>query len=213
LSRKNAEEGSPSSTAEGVKLPEPLLEGGISLEEVLARRRSVREFSDRPLTDHELSQLLWSAQGVTSGEGLRTAPSAGGLLPIELYVVSSEGLFHYEPVHHRLERSHGRDLRRELYQAALEQAAVIRAPVVIVIAAVIERIAAKYGRRRSLRYVHMEVGHAAQNLLLQATSLGLGAVVVGAFQDEDVQAVLSLPKHHRPLYLIPVGEPLADVAG
>ena len=192
-------------------LPAPRLTGGMSVEETLARRRSVRQYSDRKLTDQELSQLLWSAQGVTSPEGYRTAPSAGGLLPIELYVALPDGLFHYRPNPHCLQRTSERDLRLALYQTALRQEALAETPAIFVIAAVFERIAEKYGDRRGPRYVHLEVGHVAQNLLLQAVSLGLGAVVVGAFRDDDVHTALSLPNDHYPLYLVPVGEPAEAV--
>lgn len=190
-----------------LELPRPELRGSTSLEETLASRRSVRSFSNQNLSQAELSQLLWSAQGVTSPEGDRTAPSAGGLLPLETYVVSAEGVFRYDPPAHRLERISHVDLRPQLFRAALEQEPVLRAPVTVVLAAVYQRTASKYGARRSRRYVHMEVGHAAQNLLLQAVALGLGAVVIGAFEDDEVQAALELPADHRPVYLIPVGEP------
>ena len=192
---------------ETIKLPSPRFSSDVSLEQVLARRRSVREFTDRALTDQEISQLLWSAQGTTSRKGLRTAPSAGGLLPLELYVALPLGLFHYEPASHLLRRSSERDLRIGLCRAALDQEVLEQAPAVFVVAAVFERITEKYGSRRGLRYVHMEVGHSAQNLLLQAVGLGLGGVVVGAFHDRQVQTALSLPASHRPLYLVAVGEP------
>ena len=76
-----------------------------------------------------------------------------------------------------------------------------------VMAAVYERMAQKYGQARTPRYVHMEAGHAAQNLLLEAVALGLGGVPVGAFHDDEVRRVLSLPIDHRPIYLLPVGHP------
>lgn len=179
----------------------------MSLEECLRRRRSVREFRSTPLGNRELGQLLWAAQGITHPDGLRTAPSAGALYPLETHVATASGLYHYEPRGHQLHRRSGRDLRRALYKAALEQEAVGEAPAVFVLAAVHERTARKYGATRATRYVALEAGHAAQNLLLQAVALGLGAVVVGAFEDAQVQEVLALPPDHRPLYLIPVGHP------
>lgn len=189
-----------------VTLPEPVREGRMSLEEAILRRHSVREFARDPLNDRELSQLLWAAQGITH-EGLRTAPSAGALYPLELYVATSAGLVHYLPRRHQLERVSGRDLRAALCQAALGQEPVREAPAVFVIATVYERTAIKYGPARTPRYVHMEAGHAAQNLLLQAVTLGLGGVTIGAFNDDEVGRVLALPADHRPLYLIPVGHP------
>jgi SagB-type dehydrogenase family enzyme len=188
-------------------LPEPSTEGLLSLEETLLRRRSVRDFSPEQLSSHEISQLLWAAQGITNSRGLRTAPSAGALYPLELYVVLEEGVFHYDPHAHHLTTVAVGDLRSNLYAVALEQDAILNAPMVLVVTAVFTRTEAKYGRARSPRYVHMEAGHAAQNVLLQAVSLGLGAVPIGAFEDVRVQEVLGLPTDHEPLYLIPIGHP------
>lgn len=193
--------------AEKISLPAPARTGRMSLEEALARRRSVREFAAKTLSLEELSQLLWSAQGITHPDGLRTAPSAGALYPLELYVATPSGFVHYDPKRHELQRCSERDLRKELSRAALDQEAVRDAPAVFVFAAVFERTSKKYGEARTPRYVHMEAGHAAQNLLLQAVALGLGGVPVGAFSDAQVSSVLSLPADHRPLYLVPVGRP------
>jgi SagB-type dehydrogenase family enzyme len=188
-------------------LPAPQRAGKISVEEAIARRRSIREFKKSPLSDQELAQLLWATQGITHSGGLRAAPSAGALYPLELYVATSEGFFHYQPQAHRLIRRSQHDLRASLARAALDQAMVREAPAVFVITAVFERTAQKYGPARAPRYVHLEAGHAAQNLLLEAVALGLGAVPVGAFHDEPVEQALGLPADHKPLYLIPVGHP------
>ena len=190
-----------------IPLPAPATDGQTSIEAALAQRRSVREFSARPLTDAELGQLLWAAQGITDQTGYRTAPSAGALYPLEIYVATGDGLFHYEVDRHALATLDRTDLRPALHQAALRQGAVSQAPALFVIAAVYQRTAGKYGAERSPRYVHLEAGHAAQNLLLQAVALGLGAVPIGAFDDTDVQRVLNLPAEEEPLYLIPVGQP------
>lgn len=187
-----------------IRLPAPLLKGDMSLEEALSKRESVREFSSLPLKPEELSQLLWAMQGKTRKWGGRTAPSAGALYPLEIYVVLPEGVFHYQQKDHRLIRTMNRDLRNTLANAALGQNCIWKAPAVFVVTAVYERVARKYSGRAE-RYVKMEAGHAAQNLLLQAVSLGLGAVPVGAFQDDRVQRVLNLPADHEPLYLIPAG--------
>ncbi len=194
-------------SAERVELPPPARTGRMSLEEALARRRSVRKLSDKPLSDRELSQLLWAAQGITHGEGLRTAPSAGALYPLEIYVATATGLFHYDPPRHQLHRRSELDLRPALYRAALSQEPVREAAAVFVVAAVYERTAQKYGADRSPRYVHLEAGHAAQNLLLQAVALGLGGVPMGAFRDAEIQKALSLPAGERSLYVIPIGHP------
>lgn len=171
------------------------------------KRRSVRSFAPTPLTDQELGQLLWAAQGTTSTEGFRTAPSAGALYPLEIYIATADGVFHYQPEGHRLLVVSRIDAREPLYQAGLEQEAIRSAPAVFVVAAVYSRTAAKYGEVRSPRYVHLEAGHAAQNLLLEAVSMSLGAVPIGAFYDDDVRDAVGLEADHEPLYLIPVGHP------
>ncbi|HEX6230791.1 MAG TPA: SagB/ThcOx family dehydrogenase [Actinomycetota bacterium] len=191
---------------EVLELPAPRLGGEVSLEEALAARRSVRGFTDEPLALEDLSQLLWAAQGLTASWGGRTAPSAGALYPLELYLVARDGVSHYLPDGHRLEVLAEDDRRAALARAALGQEAVADAAAVVVIAGVYERTAQKYGDR-AVRYVHMEAGHAAQNVLLQAVALGLGAVPIGAFEDRAVREALGLPTDHEPLYLIPVGHP------
>lgn len=192
-----------------IRLPAPRLRGPVSLEETLARRRSVRAYTPEPLTPTEIGQLLWAAQGITDPEGRRTAPSAGARYPLEVYVVLPEAVYHYRPHPHELHLHLPGDRRPALYEAALAQEAVLTAPAVIVITAVYRRTAERYGAQRTPRYVHMEVGHAAQNVLLQAVSLGLGSVPVGAFYDDRVRAALALPAEHEPLYLLPVGHPAA----
>lgn len=189
-----------------IELPAPRTRGAMSLERALAERRSVRAFTGEPLTPEELSQLLWAAQGLTAGWGGRTAPSAGALYPLEVYAVTPEGAYHYLPEGHRAELVTAADLRRPLAAAALAQSAVAEAPAVLVIAAVTRRTAVKYGKRAE-RYVHLEAGHVAQNVLLQAAALGLSGVPIGAFSDRGVQRALGLPADHEPLYLIPVGHP------
>jgi SagB-type dehydrogenase family enzyme len=197
---------------DAIELPPPRQAGEPSFEEVLAARRSVREFTSVPLTMEELSQLLWAAQGVTSAWGGRTAPSAGALYPLEVYVATQQGLSHYLPDGHGLEPLASNDLRQVLATAALGQQAVADAPAVLIVTGVYARTASKYGDRAE-RYVHLEAGHAAQNVLLQAVALGLGAVPIGAFDDRALQQVLGLPLDHQPLYLIPVGHPASADEG
>lgn len=190
-----------------IVLPAPRRDGKLSLEAALSRRRSIRSFTNAALTADQIGQLLWAAQGVTDREGFRTAPSAGALYPLECYVVTGTGTFHYEPGSHRLQARSGNDLRDELAKAALDQSPVSEAPVVVVITAVYERTARKYGDDRARRYATLEAGHAAQNLLLEAVALDLGAVPIGAFDDRRVAQLLRLDAREAPLYLIPVGHP------
>ncbi|HUW85227.1 MAG TPA: SagB/ThcOx family dehydrogenase [Phycisphaerae bacterium] len=190
-----------------INLPKPKLTGEMSLEQAISQRRSVREFAQGPLTHEQLSQLCWAAQGITDArQGFRAAPSAGALYPLEIYLVTPDGLFRYKPAGHKLERLDTKDLRTPLYRAALEQAWIAGAPATMVITAVVQRTAAKYGDRAP-RYCLLEAGHAAQNVLLQAVALGLGAVPVGAFEDQRVREVLHLPSDQNVFYLIPIGRP------
>jgi SagB-type dehydrogenase family enzyme len=201
-----AQPASTPSAADVVELLPPRETGSVSLETTLARRRSVRRFSDTALSWQEISQLLWAAQGITSGRGFRTAPSAGALYPLEVYAVLAEGLFHYEPHSHSLSKESEDDLRGSLRRAALNQPFVEEAPLVLVIAGDYKKTARRYGDRAE-RYVILEAGHVAQNVLLQAVALRLGGVPVGAFDDGEVQRVLGLPANLTPLYLIPLGKP------
>jgi SagB-type dehydrogenase family enzyme len=190
-----------------IQLPAPSVRGDMSVEEALARRESVRDYAGDPLMLHEISQLLWAAQGITRAGDGRTAPSAGALYPVEVYLATIEGFFQYRPDGHRVDpRSHD-DLRRALSEAALGQGAVKDAPAVLVITVVERRLAGRYGPRAE-RYATLEAGHVAQNILLQAVALGLGGVPVGAFSDRAVRRILDLPLEQRPLYLIPIGRPL-----
>ncbi|MGB5583286.1 MAG: SagB/ThcOx family dehydrogenase [Gammaproteobacteria bacterium] len=195
---------------EFIALPAPVTTGQASLEQSIAQRRSIRDFVPTILKMAEISQLLWSAQGITDASGLRAAPSAGALYPLELYVVTgtvdglAQGVYHYEPQQHQLIKTSGGDVRAVLTQAALSQVWIQDAAAVIVFTADYQRTRRKYGNRAE-RYVHIEVGHAAENLFLQAVSLGLATVVVGAFDDDKLARVLRLPGELQPLLLMPVG--------
>lgn len=191
---------------EDLALPAARRAGSLSLEALLTQRRSARRFGRTPLTRAQIGQLLWAAQGVTGDRGFRTAPSAGALYPLEVYVATREGVFRYVPRGHRLALVSDRDARGALYRAALSQEAVKDAPAIFVVAAEVARTRRKYGGRAE-RYVHLEAGHAAQNLLLQATALGLAGVPIGAFTDAEVQRALGGPTSHAPIYVIPVGTP------
>lgn len=196
-----------------IKLPTPQHDSKVSVESALLKRRSIRNFKDEPLTLSQVSQLLWAAQGETNPRGFRTAPSAGATYPLETYIVVgnvqglSVGIYKYRPHGHELIRTVPGDKRKNLSRAALGQSWVSAAPAVMVFSAVYGRTTGRYGDR-GIMYIHMEAGHAAQNVSLQAISLGLGTVMVGAFHDRNVKSVLSLGADERPLYLVPIGKPL-----
>jgi SagB-type dehydrogenase family enzyme len=189
---------------ETIRLPQPIVKGNMSVEEALSTRRSVREYSSTDLSDSDLSQIVWAAQGITSPRGFRTTPSAGALYPLDVYAINATGVYHYIPLNHSLERIKEGNMKEDLMQAALHQNAVKQAPLDLVIAGVYERSAIKYGDRAE-RYVHLEAGHAAQNVLVQCTALHLGAVPIGAFDDAKVQDTLGISRDNRPLYIIPIG--------
>jgi SagB-type dehydrogenase family enzyme len=185
--------------AKMIKLPKPDYQGMI-LEEAIKKRRSVRSYSKKALTLPQLSQLLFTAQGITEksyGHDLRTAPSAGALYPIEVYLVInnveslSRGIYHYTLQGHALELLKEGDFRKEITNAGLWQDMLGEAQATFVLSAVFERTQRKYGDR-SLRYIHMEAGHISQNISLQTVSLGLGSVTVGAFYDEQVNRLIGL---------------------
>lgn len=194
-----------------VKLPEPKYNSKVSIEKALLERRSVREYKNNSLALAEISQLLWASQGITDPRGFRTAPSAGALYPLEVYVVVGnvdnlpDGIYKYKPRGHELVLVAKGDKRDELCAAALGQASIKYSAAVIVFAAAYERTTKKY-RERGIRYVHMEVGHAAQNTYLQSVSLNLGTLVVGSFNDREVKKVINMPNEEQPLYIMPVGK-------
>jgi SagB-type dehydrogenase family enzyme len=185
-------------------LPAPVTDGPMSLEQALERRRSARSFRPGPLPLATIGQLLWAGQGVTGPDGKRAAPSAGGRYPLELYVVTATEVMHYLPQGHRVEIRTGPDLRPALSTAALGQAAVADAPAVVVIAAVVDRTRAKYGARAE-QLVDREAGHAAENILLEATARRLAAVPIGGFDPAPLAIALALPPNQTVRYLIPVG--------
>ena len=188
-----------------IRLPKPNLTSRKSLEETISQRRSVRNYQSKPLTIEEISQILWAAQGITKrNSGFRAAPSAGALYPIEIYLLNKEGLFNYLVEEHSLKRVASYDLRKELTRACLVQNFIAQAPISIVICALFERITPRYGQR-GVRYTYVETGHIAQNIHLQAVSLGLSSVPVGAFDDEAVKNALRLPENQQVLYIIPLG--------
>ena len=195
-----------------ISLPPIELRSDTSVEEALLERRSIREYSDKSLALDDIGQLLWAAQGMMYKHMYRTAPSAGALYPIEMYVVAgdvdglSPGVWHYLPEKHELIFVAEGDRRRRLASACWFQNWIRRAPAALVITGVYARTAKKYGDR-SERYVHIEAGAVAENIYLQATSRGLGTVIVGAFRDEKLKSVLELPDDHEPLVVMPVGHP------
>lgn len=197
--------------SKSIKLPKPQYDSNVSIEETLLKRRSIRSYKSEPLAIAEISQLLWSAQGVTNRKGFKTAPSAGALYPLEVYIAAGNvtdldaGIYKYYPHKHEIVNTIKGDKRSELCRAGLGQSSIKNAPAVMVFCAVFERVTGSYGKR-GIQYVHMEVGHAIQNVCLQAISLGLGSVIIGAFNDYDVKDVMNFELDEHPLLILPVGK-------
>ena len=195
---------------ETIELPGPQVISDVSLEESINNRRSVREFEDKGLSLKEISQLLWSAQGITDQErGFRSIPSAGALYPLEIFVVSDAGIYRYIPENHEISCLFEFDKRLELAEACVSQDFISDAPASIIITGILSKTEKKYGER-ALRYVYLEAGHCCQNILLQATAIGLGAVPVGAFYDTEILKILGLDDSYTPIYVIPIGHIVTD---
>ena len=194
-------------------LPSPVAEGNISVEEALMNRRSHRSFQDKPLTPKQLSQILWAAYGVSDPRGLRTAPSAGALYPLEIFFVIGNvtgievGVYRYIPREHKIVRTSEDDIRQDLAELAWGQTFIQDAPIIIIYTGIFSRTTGRYGEEQGRVYVYMEVGHSAQNIYLQAETLGLGTCAVGAFMDNNINLLLGIPANSEEelLYLMPVG--------
>lgn len=199
--------------AKKIHLPEPGFIG-IPLEKAIKRRRSLREYTPEKMNAGQVSQLLFAAQGITGsiyGHHLRTAPSAGALYPFEIYVFIlnvegiEQGLYHFAVREHALELIRNGAFRNELTSAGLEQDMLGTADVTLVLSAIFDRARHKY-KERGFRYVYMEAGHISQNIALQAVSLGLGSVSVGAFIDNQVNQLLGVDgQREAAIYLHAVG--------
>lgn len=198
-----------------IELPTPKTKGRMSVEEAIQKRRSIRRYTEEPITLEDISQLLWAAQGITDPEkGYRAAPSAGRTYPLEVYLVVGkggvkglvEGVYHYDPSTHVLEKILEGDVRSDLAKAAHGQPWVSQAPVNIVITADYNRTTSKYGEL-GVRFVHMEAGHAGQNIYLEAVARGLATVSLGSFYEDQVKELLKIPDNENILYIFPVGHP------
>jgi len=205
-----------------VKLPHPRTRGDLSLEEILLKRRTRRDFQKSSLSTSEISQILWAAYGLQepergkpqTGKAKRTCPSAGALFPLEIYLIVGDiidipsGFYHFIPDEHALKRVHGKDLREDLYKTAYPREMIRVAPASLVYIAIESKVLERYGERGRQRYIPMDIGHSAQNVYLQAEALGLGTCAIGAFDDEGLTQVLDLPAEEIPMYIMPIGYPV-----
>jgi SagB-type dehydrogenase family enzyme len=188
-----------------ISLPDPKLKGEVSLEETIAKRRSVRVFEKKPVSLEQISQILWSAQGLTDKlNKYRTAPSAGARYPMEIHILTSEGMFHYHPVKHALEQLSTEDRRLKLIGAALGQKFIADASLIVIVSAFPDKTLNRYGDK-GIRYIYQESGHIAQNVHLEAVAIGLDSVAIGAFTEDALKTAIDLPDDLKPLYIIPIG--------
>ena len=195
-----------------VRLTKPKLMGTVSFEEALTKRRNIRLFANKPLESEQISQLAWAGQGITEKQrGLRTAPSAGEIYPIELYFATEEGLFVYRPAEHSLEQTSDKDIRISLATAASMQESVATAGCDIIIAGSVRKLSTQF-RNKAKTYMLLEAGHVAQNILLQAACLDLGSIPIGGFSTKEVSRACRLPAGYEPLYIICVGHTMEQVA-
>lgn len=194
-----------------IALPAPSKDGKISVEKALQERRSIRRYKDTPLSLGIVSQIMWAAYGTNNERGFKTTPSAGAIYPLEFYVAIGKvegiksGLYKYNSLLHKLILIKSGDLRKDLSEACLGQNCIKSASFIVIFTAAFENIKLRYGNR-GVQYTHNEVGHAGQNIYLQAVSLNVGTVAVGAFVEEKVKAVLGLKENQSVLYLMPVGQ-------
>jgi SagB-type dehydrogenase family enzyme len=194
-------------------LPNAQTDGTVSLEKTIKIRRTIRSFTSQQLTLEQFSQLLWAAYGITEDRGYKRAAASGGACyPMDIYALVGEegikgmaaGIYHYEPMGHRVSLILEGDLREEMARASLGQMWMATPPLSLVVCAEYARITSRYGDR-GVRYAIIEAGHVGQNIFLQAEAMGLGAGIVGAFRDEAVIQVMGTPPSHEPLLIMPVG--------
>lgn len=209
---------------QAIQLPTPRFESKFSIEEVMLKRRSHRNYVKSAISLKDLSQVLWAAYGITKPDnsreifrgGFRTAPSAGATFPLEVYAIIGNvkdvepGVYRYVSDGHKLAKVLDKDIRPALAKAALNQEMIEDAPASLFFSAIFERTMQRYGDRGRERYVCMEIGHVAQNVYLQVEALGLGTCAIGAFNDSKVSEVLQLQAEEEPLYIMPIGRYYRD---
>ena len=193
-----------------IQLIEPDTTGTMTLEQALAKRHSVTQFTNESLNPLQISQLAWAGQGITEPQkGLRTTPSLGGLYPIELIFATSEGVFAYQPPDHRMEQISDQDIRVQLAGSTAMPESVAGAACNIIIAGSIRRVSERFPDK-ARTYLYLEAGHTAQNIELQATALDLGSVAIPSFNTANVRKTCGLARNLDPLYIVCVGHPATE---
>jgi SagB-type dehydrogenase family enzyme len=170
-----------------------------TLDHVIAARRSVRAFTREPITRHDVAAFLKLSTGLTAGgtPPYRAAPSAGALYCIETYVLAHRvvqlpaSLYHYLPVSACLERVGRLPALRALWNTLAPGFRGVTPAMTMVLTARLPRVQAKY-QERAYRFALLEAGHLMQNVLLTATALGLGAVPIGGFYDDELARLIGV---------------------
>ncbi|WP_077668654.1 SagB/ThcOx family dehydrogenase [Salinivibrio siamensis] len=199
-----------------VMLPAPELQDSDSLVHCILSRRSIREYADDALSLSVLSQLLWSAQGVTGANHKKATPSAGGLYPLHIRLVVNRvaglaaGLYDYHSDSHSLERVES-GVPHDMHNIGIgNQPWLSEASVVMGVAAKLEEATQHFYSQhplgeRGARYVYMESGALAQNVHLQSTALNVGCVLVAGFDDTLTKHALKLADNLAPTALLCIG--------
>lgn len=200
---------------ETIKLPEPERRGGTPIWDCLRERRSIRDYKNLPVSLKELSQILWGSYGVTArewGYHLKTAPSAGALYPIEIYVASfnvdglKKGIYHFNPKEMTLRGIFEGDFSREITHACLSQDFILSSAFTLILTAIPSRTIGRY-RERGVRYILMDLGCIIQNIYLSLTALKMGGCVIGAFSDSAMNKIMNLnPEKELVLALFSAGK-------
>lgn len=202
--------------ANPVSLPKPMLTSRTSVEAAMQARRSRRDFTSDSLNIKQVGQMLWAAQGVTADWGGRTAPSAKSAYPLTVYLVANRvvdltpGIYQYVPGEreavHQIQLIKQGDLHATI-GTAIGQNAATNPPALIIIAGDMAKMAKAFDGVRNDNNVYLEAGHTAQNIYLQAESLGLGMVTIAGFDGAKVAAATGIPANETIIYAIPFGIP------
>lgn len=204
-----------------ISLPAPkdIRLGHVDLKEVLEKRSSIRSYSNKSLTLEELSWLLWSCQGVKEvvarSATLRTVPSAGARHPFETYLLVNAveglelGLYRFMAIEHKLAVVNlEKGIVDRVVEACYRQRFVKTCAVTFLLSAVVYRTCWRYGER-GYRYMHLDAGHACQNLYLAAEAIDCGACAIGAFYDEGMNTILDLDGENQfVIYVATIGKKL-----
>lgn len=208
-----------------IKLPEPSEQPTEKFEQLMRRRKSVRDYTDEEVSLAEISSLCASTAGIrdrfktTSSQVIPHAPltpTGGGLLSIQLYYISltteslSRGLYLYRAGKHALELVSEGELRGRIFEITSFQDWIAHCAGIFVLVSDLDRVQWKY-EDRAYRLTHMDAGVLGQSLHLAATSVGLGSCMVFGFLDDEMNQLMGIDGDRQFVSLImPIGKPMPD---